>query len=74
MRYATVSIQRSSARVHRHGGRVGATRLAVGTWDARMRMRRNVPRPHWRHTVMSIPVRRSIIASGDSGSRGSGSG
>ena len=37
-------------------------------------VRRSVPRPHSRHTVMSIPVRRSITACGVSGSRGSGVG
>ena len=61
----------------RHAYAEVVTDQKVATWlgchrrGARMRIRRSVPRAHWRHTVMSMPVRRNIIASGDSGSRGS---
>ena len=65
------AIQLSAAAGH-HGGRSAGTRIDARICDARTRIRRSVPRPHCRHTVMSIPVRRSIIASGVSGSPGVG--
>ena len=68
---ANSAIQLSAAAGH-HGGRSAGTRIDARICDARTRIRRSVPRPHCRHTVMSIPVRRSIIASGVSGSPGVG--
>ena len=68
---ANSAIQLSAAAGH-HGDRSASTRIDARICDARTRIRRSVPRPHCRHTVMSIPVRRSIIASGVSGSPGVG--
>ena len=68
---ADSAIQLSAAAGH-HGDRSAGTRIDARICDAMTRIRRSVPRPHCRHTVMSIPVRRSIIASGVSGSPGVG--
>ena len=54
---ANSAIQLSAAAGH-HGGRPAGTRIDARICDARTRIRRSVPRPHCRHTVMSIPVRR----------------
>ena len=72
---ANSAIQLSAAAGHHGGrsaGRPAGTRIDARICNARTRIRRSVPRPHCRHTVMSIPVRRSIIASGVSGSPGVG--
>ena len=70
----TSSMRRRAVPAARHGGPGAGTCLTASCCGARRRIRRSAAYPHCRHTVMSIPVRRSIIACGVSGSRGSGAG